>query len=208
MKKIILALSAIMAMGLCATAQTTPDEVEIVTDENVKLDIITPAEPVQETEQEIKEREKRLRQYNDDVAYAKAANSLRRGYFVLMADNIQLGNTGYRHWDINSNSNFVLAQDEDGIIQFALNMANPGSNGLGGWTGKGKVRNKRLTYEDNGDVNLQYDLVGSRVNASVTVTLYHNTNRAVAYITGSSPITIYGNILPYRDEAHRKSPKK
>lgn len=208
MKKIILALSAIMAMGLCATAQIVPDEVEIVTDENVKLDIISPAEPVQETEQEIKEREKRLREYNDDVAYAKAANSLRRGYFVLMAENIQLGNTGYRHWDISSNSNFVLVQDEDGIIQFALNMANPGSNGLGGWTGKGKVRNKRLTYEDNGDVNLQYDLVGSRVHASVTVTLYHNTNRAVAYITGSSPITIYGNILPYRDEAHRKAPKK
>ena len=151
MKKIFLALSAIITMGLCATAQNVPDEVEIVTDENVKLEMITPAQPVQETEEEVKAREKKLRELTDDVAYAKAANSLRRGYFVLVADNIRLGQTGYRRYDINGNSNFVLFQNTDGIIQYALNTGGSGINGLGGWTGKGQVRNKRIKEKDNGD---------------------------------------------------------
>lgn len=203
MKKTILALSAIITMGLCATAQTVKDEVDIVTND-VKLEMITPAQPEEETEQQIKEREKLLRQYNDDIAYGKASNSMRRGYFVLLADYIQVGRVGYRDYDINSNSNFILVQDEDGIIQYAFNTGGPGSNGLGGWTGKGKVRNKRLTYADNGDVFLQYDLVGSRVNATVMITLYHNSKRALAQISGGPDITIYGEILPYRDNAHRK----
>lgn len=202
MKKILLTLSAIITVGLCAAAQNVPDEVEIVTDENVKLEMISPAQPVQETEQEIKEREKKLRELNDDVAFAKASNSLHRGYFVLLADNIQVGRFGYRRYDINSNSNFVLVQNTDGIIQFALNTGNPGINGLGGWTGKGQVRNKRIKEKKNGDVYLEYDLVSGSVDSHVCITLYHNSNRAVADIIGPD-IKIYGEILPYRDNEHR-----
>ena len=181
----------------------TPDLADIKNDENVQLEIITPAEPVKESKKEIKEREKRLREINDEVAFAKASNSLRRGYFVLLADNIQFGYTGYRHYDLSNNSNFILVQGEDGIIQFALNTGHPGSNGLGGWTGKGVVRDKRLVYEDNGDVTIQYNLVSSKVNATVHITLYHNSNNAVAQIMGGQSIIVYGRILPYRDKAHR-----
>lgn len=201
MKQFLLTLCAIISIGFCATAQT-PDEIDIETSD-VQLQVITPAEPVQETEQEIKEREKKLREHNDEVTYAKAANSLRRGYFVLLADNIQLGNTGYRHHDISGNSNFILAQDEDGIIQFALNMGNPGVNGLGGWTGKGTIRKKSIKYDDNGDVYLQYHLTGIQVDAYVHITLYHGSNRAVARVSGGPDMTIYGTILPYRDKDHR-----
>lgn len=192
----------ILATATCAVAQL-PDEVEGITDDNVKLEIITPAEPVEETEQDVKEREKRLRELNDDVAYAKAANSMRRGYFVLVADNIQIGNSGYRHYDISSNSNFVLVQGDDGIVQFALITGSPGSNGLGGWTGKGSVRNKRIKFDDNGDVFYQYQLISGNVNADVHITLFHNSKRAVARISGGMPITMYGEIMPYRDKAHR-----
>ncbi len=202
MKKLLLTLGALITMGLCATAQTN-GEVEIETSDNVKLEIITPAEPVKETKQEIKEREKRLRELNDDVAYAKAYNSMRRGYFVLVADNIQIGNMGYRHYDINSNSNFILVQDSDGIIQFALNTGNPGTNGLGGWTGKGTVRDKRIEVNDNGDVYMQFNVVSGTVNAVVSITLFHNGKRAVADINGDTRITMYGEILPYRDKKHR-----
>ena len=201
MKRTILALSAMMAMGFTAAAQNA-GEVDIETSD-VQLEMITPAQPVQETEQEIKEREKKLRELYDDVAYAKASNSMRRGYFVLVADNVQIGNMGYRHYDINRNCNFILVQDEDGIIQFALNTGVSGANGLGGWTGHGKVRNKRLTYDKNGDVYLQYQLISSGVNADVHITLFHNSKRAVATITGGAPITLYGEILPYRDKKHR-----
>ena len=202
MKKILLTLSVILATATCAMAQL-PDEVEGITDDNVKREIITPAEPVEETEQDVKEREKQLRELNDDVAYAKAANSMRRGYFVLVADNIQIGNSGYRHYDISSNSNFVLVQGDDGIVQFALITGSPGTNGLGGWTGKGSVRNKRIKFDDNGDVFYQYQLISGNVNADVHITLFHNSKRAVARISGGMPITMYGEIMPYRDKAHR-----
>ncbi len=203
MKKILFAFTTLMAIGLCATAQTTNDQVDIETSDNVKLEIITPAEPVQETEQEIKAREKRLRELNDDIAFAKASNSMRRGYFVLLADNIQIGRSGYRHYGINTNSNFILVQDFDGIIQYALNSGSSGINGLGGWTGKGSVRNKRIKYEKNGDVFMQFKIVSGHVNADVDITLFHNSKRAMAHIYGGTPITMYGEILPYRDSDHR-----
>ena len=196
--RIFIVLGLLILTGLCATAQSN-NEVDIETDENVKLEIITPAEPVTETKQEIKEREKRLRQFNDDVAYAKAYNSLRRGYFVLLADNIQIGNMGYRHYDINENSNFILVQGDEGIIQFALNSGHPGPNGLGGWTGKGKVLNKRMECNKKGDVYYQFDLSSTRFNVTVNITLYHNGKRAVAQVSGGPNLTIYGEILPYRD---------
>ena len=203
MKKILLSLGLMLTLGLCANAQTVTDEPDIESDENVQLQVITPAEPVQETDQEIKEREKRLREHNDQIAFAKASNSLRRGYFVLLADNIQIGNMGYRHYDIRDNFNFILVQDEDGIIQYALNTGSPGSNGLGGWTGKGKVRNKRLKNGKNGDVHFSYQLISGTVNADVNITLFHDSKRAVAHISGGVPITIYGEIQPYRDKEHR-----
>lgn len=201
MKKYILALSLLMATGLWATAQDK-GEVDIET-ADVQLEMISPAQQVQETEQEMKEREKRLREHKDEVAFAKASNSLRRGYFVLVADNIQIGNMGYRHYDISRNSNFILVQGEDGIVQFALNTGFPGTNGLGGWTGKGNVRYSRLKYDDNGDVYYEYQLIGSNINARVFITLFHNSKRAMAQITGGPNITMYGEILPYRDKAHR-----
>ena len=202
MKKVLIMLCVMAGMALNAVAQDVPDEVDIETSD-VRLDVITPAEPVQESKQEIKEREKRLREHNDDVAFAKASNSLKRGYFVLLADNIMFGGSGYRHDDINRNSNFILVQDEDGTFQFALNTGTSGQNGLGGTTANGKVRNKKINYGKNGDVYLQYQLVGPRVNATIHITLFHNSKRAVANITGGYNITIYGEILPYRDKNHR-----
>ena len=201
MKKYILAFSLLIAFGLWATAQDK-GEVDIET-ADVQLEMISPAQQVQETEQEMKEREKRLREHKDEVAFAKASNSLRRGYFVLVADNIQIGNMGYRHYDISRNSNFILVQGEDGIVQFALNTGFPGTNGLGGWTGKGNVRYSRIKYDDNGDVYYEYQLIGSNINARVFITLFHNSKRAMAQITGGPDITMYGEILPYRDKAHR-----
>lgn len=203
MKKILMTLSVIMAMGLGASAQIVPDEVEIVTDENVQLEMITPAEPVKESKKEIKEREKKLRELNDDVAHAKASNSMRRGYFVLIADYIQFGRGSYRHYGINPRSNFILIQGEDGIIQYALNGINAGTNGLGGWTGKGNVRNKNYTVKDNGDVVFKCHLFSGSVNTQVYITLFHNSNQAMARIDGSPEITIYGEVLPYRDKDHR-----
>lgn len=192
-------LGTMFALAVCGNAQTS--QVAATNDDEIRLEVITPAEPIKESKQEIKEREQRLRDLQDDVAFAKASNSLRRGYFVLLADNIQTG--GHRYSAINPNSNFILAQADDAIIQFAFFTGHPGANGLGGWTGKGVVRNKRIHYEDNGDVIVQYDLVGSKVYATVHITLFHNGNNAVAEVTGGPQYRVYGKILPYRDKDHR-----
>ena len=201
MKKILLTIGTILALSPMAAAQDTT-EVDIETGE-VQLEMITPAEPVQESEKDIKEREKKMREFSDDIAYAKASNSIRRGYFVLVADYIQIGNMGYRHYDINPNSNFILVQGDDGIVQFAINTGNPGSNGLGGWTAKGAVRNKRILEKDNGDIFIQYQLIGSKVNTTVEITLYHNSNHAIARLLDGGEIVFYGQVLPYRDKKHR-----
>ena len=198
MRKFLLTLGILLVTGLGANAQTTPDGDDIKNDEYMNLKIVTPDEPATETKEEIKERKKRLREFNDDVAYAKASNSMRRGYFVLVADNIRFGNSISRHNDINPNSNFILVQNGDGIIQFALNARGAGPNGIGGWTGKGNIRNKRLNYSKNGDVHMQFDLTGPGVSATVHITLYNGCNRAVATVSGGTPITFYGEILPYR----------
>ncbi len=203
MKKILFTLSAIITMSLGATAQTVTDEVDIETSD-VQLEIITPAEQVKETKKDIKEREKQLRELYDDAAYAKAFNSLKRGYFVLVADAVEVGHFGYRHYDINRYSNFLLVQDEDAIVQFAFNSVNAGSNGLGGQTGKGTVRRKKITEKDNGDVFMQFQITGPRIHADVDITLYHNGNRGMARVwNGANAVTFYGDILPYRDSEHR-----
>ena len=143
MKKVLFTLGVLLTMGFGATAQVVADDVVDIETNDVKLEVITPAEQVKESKKEIKEREKKMREMNDEVAHAKATNSLRRGYFVLVADNIQIGNTGYRRYDINSNSNFVLVQDEDGILQYAISQRTPGPNGLGGYTGREKCATRK-----------------------------------------------------------------
>jgi len=203
MKKILITLGIFITMSLGATAQTVTDEVDIETSD-VKLEVITPAEQVKETEKEIKQREKLLREHANEIAYAKAFNSMKRGYFVLVADAVELGRFGYRIYNINRYSNFVLVQNDDGIVQFAINTGDAGSNGLGGQTGKGQVRNKKIKEKNNGDVFMQFQIVGAKIHTDVDVTLYHNSNRAMARVwNGSSVVTFYGDILPYRDNDHR-----
>lgn len=201
MKKIILTLSMIAAATIGMSAQVI-DEVDIETSD-VQLEVITPAEPVKESKTEMKEFLDKLRMFNDEVAYAKAVNSLRRGYFVLVADYIQIGNMGYRHYDINPNSNFIVVQGEDAIVQFAFNTGDPGTNGLGGWTAKGKARNMRVKYKDNGDVFVQFQIVGSKVNATIDLTLYNNSKRALARVCNGGELVFHGELLPYRDKKHR-----
>ena len=202
MKKIFLAMAALIALTPIALAQE-PVQTEVESCDDVKLEMITPAEPVKESKKEIKEREKRLRELNDDVAYAMASNSMQRGYFVLIADYVEIGRAGYRHYSINPQSNFVLVQGDDGIIQYAINTGRSGSNGIGGWTGKGTVRNKRIKVKDNGDVFMHYQVISGKVNADVSITLFHNSKRALAQVTGSYNISFYGEIRPYRDNEHR-----
>ena len=200
MKKIFLILGAAIAMSLNASAQT-PEEVDIVTGENVQLEMINPDQPVKETKKEKKEREKKIRKLNQDVEYAKASNSLRRGYFVLLANSVDMG--VHHCTGLNETANYLLVQDNDGIIQFAFNTYRSGPNGIGGITVKGTVRDKKIKYDDNGDVHLEYQLVSKKETAYVYITLFHNSNRAVGRVSGMHDMNFNGEIRPYRDKDHR-----
>ena len=200
MKKIFLILGAAIAMSLSASAQT-PEEVDIVTGENVQLEMINPDQPVKETKKEKKEREKKIRKLNEDIDYAKASNSLRRGYFVLLANSVDMG--GHRRTGVNETANYLLVQDNDGIIQFAFNTYSSGPNGIGGVTLKGTVRDKKIKYDDNGDVHFEYQLVSKKETAYVYITLFHNSNRAVGRVSGILDMNFNGEIRPYRDKEHR-----
>jgi len=202
MKKLLFCLVLSSAL-VCVAQEPAAVVIDSDSDNDVELQVIEPATSTQETEQEIKEREKRLREHNDKVAFMKAENSLKRGYFVVTADNIQMGHSGYRCYDISPNTNFVLVQQDNCIIQVAFNTGNPGANGLGGITLKGKVSNNRMSTDKNGDVHFSYNVNGSNVSAFVQITLFHNSKRAVVNITPSlngPDITIYGNLLPHRDK--------
>ena len=65
------------------------------------------------------------------------------------------------------------------------------------------MTNKRINYSDNGDVHMQFHIISGKVNVDVSITLYHNSKRGVATIMGGNKITMYGEILPYRDSDHR-----
>ena len=54
MKKVLLALSAIIGISSSVMAQEVIDDVVDIETSNVKLEVITPAEPVNESKQEIK----------------------------------------------------------------------------------------------------------------------------------------------------------
>ena len=200
MRKYILTLFAIATFGL--VAQVQPSELLGIEGENdVQLEMINSDQPVKETKKEKKEREKKLRELNQDIDYAKAANSLRRGYFVLLANSIDMG--GHRTTGLNETANYLLVQDDDGIIQFAFNTYRSGPNGVGGVTSKGTVRNKKIKYDDNGDVHLEYQLVCKKETAYVYITLFHNSNRAIGRVSGLFNMNFNGEIRPYRDKDHR-----
>ena len=66
MKKILLTLGALIAFSPIVLAQDVNQTVYDSTDD-VNLQIITPAEPVKESKEEIKKREKLLREHADEV---------------------------------------------------------------------------------------------------------------------------------------------
>lgn len=71
MKNFILTLCAIIPLGVFAQIQS-PDASQIESDENVRLEKIDQKETVKETKKEKKAREKKMRELNEDIAYAKA----------------------------------------------------------------------------------------------------------------------------------------
>lgn len=202
MKKIIILACVILTCAFCADAQVI-DDIYGETQDQVKLDVITPATKAQESSAE---REKRLKAYSDSVAYNRAVRALQNKHWVLLAERINVGYTSYTVHGINSNSNFMFQQGADGIVQVAYNQVDPGVNGLGGITLQGKISGERLEINKKGDATYSYHINSFEINAHVMITVVAGSNNAQAFIDstfGPGRLVVYGTLVPYDRSRHR-----
>lgn len=162
-------------------------------------DIYGGPEP-QPTSREMKEHQKALQRQVDSVGHTRAIIALERGYWVLLADRINVGFTGYTVSGLNGNTNFVFQQAQSGMVQFAFNHGAPGLNGMGGMTLEGRVSHVQQKTDKKGNIRYGFSLVGEDINAQVDVTVYAGSDYAQAIVTPafSGPVlTVNGRLMPY-----------
>lgn len=153
--------------------------------------------------------EKRNNEITDSINHLVAVEALKKGYYVLMADRIIMKSRSYMNPA--PNTNFLLVQGEEAVIQISSNSARPGLNGLGGITVEGKITSMRGGEVDKkGKITYDFSVSGAGVSAQVSVTLYKEDNQAMAIISSnfdSGTITVYGKVVPYEKTDFRKAIK-
>lgn len=194
-----LILIAIMAIPSVAVAQNY-DDVYVI-------DETTPI-PANETKKERKERIKKDHEIVDSVFHLKALHAIQNGYFVLQARQVR-NSYGQYEMGLNDNSNFLLMQGDKGIFQVAFNNMSAGANGLGGVTLHGRIGKLDIKGDKKGNAIITYNMIGRRMNAYVTITLFKGSDQAVAIIDptlGRGQITLRGRLVPYRNDGIRIDP--
>lgn len=164
--------------------------------------------PENETKKERKERIKKDHEIVDSIYHLKAELAAEDGYFVLQATEVR---NSYGHYELglNDNTNFMLMQGDKGIFQVAFNNMSAGANGLGGITLHGRISNKTLSHDKKGNTILTYTMIGRRMNATVTITIYKGSDQAIADVfpnLGNGRITLRGRLVPYLNEDIRIDP--
>ena len=153
-----------------------------------------------------KEREKNTQERVDSLAHVMSMGAIMRDHFVLLATEVSVGTMGYVHSGLDKSSNFIVVQGEHAMVQCAMNNVEMGANGLGGLTVSGRVSNKRVTQDNDGNVSVSFHIFGSRVNADVWIELYKDCDYATAMVMAalsSDRISMSGRLLPYKyDDLH------
>lgn len=188
-----LILAAMLSVPATTMAQSY-DDVYVI-DETAPI-------PDNETKKERKERIKKDHEIVDSIFNLKAINALEDGYFVLQATQVRTSR-GFYEMGLNDNTNFMLMQGDKGIFQVAYNTLNAGANGLGGITLHGRISNKNLKYDKKGNAIFSYMMVGRRMNANVTITVFKGSDQALADVfpnLGNGHITLRGRLVPYRND--------
>ena len=173
--------------------------------DQVDLTIVTPAQQDKASKKSQKEHQKQMKQRVDSLGHAKAAMALERGYWVIVADRINVGRMGYTVSGLNSNTNFVFQQAQEGMVQFAFNDGRPSMNGLGGMTLEGKVSDVKMRTDKKGNITYSYTILSADINAQVIVTVYAGSDYAEALVLPafSGPrMTLSGRLVPYIRPRH------
>lgn len=190
---ITLLMAAIIAMPATIMAQSYDDIYVIEKTGDI---------PANETKKERKDRIKKDHQIVDSIFNLKAAKAVADGYFVLQATEVR-NSYGRYEMGLNDDSNFLLMQGDKGIFQVAFNTVNPGPNGLGGITLHGNISKKDIKQDKKGNIIVNYNMIGSRMNASVTITIFKGGDQAIADIyptLGNGRISLRGRLVPYRND--------
>ncbi len=193
---LILSLIFVTLLSVPATTMAQVHDDIYVIDETAPI-------PSNETKKERKERIKKGHEIVDSIFHLKALNAIEDGYFVLQATEVR---NSYGHYEmgLNDNTNFMLMQGDKGIFQVAFNNMIAGANGLGGITLHGRISNKNIKYDKKGNAILTYTMIGRRMNASVTITVFNGSDQAIADVfptLGNGRITLRGRLVPYLNES-------
>ncbi|MBR5638722.1 MAG: DUF4251 domain-containing protein [Muribaculaceae bacterium] len=195
-----LILVAVFCVPATSWAQNYDDDIYVIGE--------TAPIPENETKKERKERIKKDKEIVDSIYHLKAKLAADDGYFVLQATEVR-NSYGRYELGLNDNTNFLLMQGDKGIFQVAFNNMSAGANGLGGVTLHGNISRKELKYDKKGNTIISYMMVGRRMNASVTITLFKGSDQAVADVfptLGNGRITLRGRLVPYLNEDIRIEP--
>ena len=195
-----LILVAVFGMPATSWAQSYDDDIYVI-DKTAPI-------PENETKKERKERIKKDKEIVDSIYHLKAELAADDGYFVLQATEVR-NSYGSYEMGLNDNTNFMLMQGDKGIFQVAFNNMSAGANGLGGITLHGRISNKKLTHDKKGNTIITYTMIGRRMNASVTITIFKENDQAVADVfptLGNGRITLRGRLVPYLNEDIRIEP--
>ena len=130
------------------------------------------------------------------ASYTEAAEALKENKFVLEADQVifKRGETAF----VNTNTNFVLVNEERGTVQVAFNTPFAGPNGIGGVTVDGTVSNIKVKTDKKGNVNYSFNILGTGISAQVFLTLVNGSNEATVSISpnfNSRTLTLRGEIV-------------
>lgn len=150
-----------------------------------------------------KQVEKAIQTLTDSVDFLRAEMAMERGHFVMLFSNVKMDAMAPVRFDISDNTNFIVVQEDFGILQFTFPGLYSGPNGLGGFTVKGRLGNVKMEHGKNGDVHYSFVIRDSGMSAQVFITLHKSGNYASAFINptfGSMQTTAHGRILPYRND--------
>ena len=182
MKRIILMLGLILALGATGAMAQTANTQEAVTKEQRRM---------------LKQERKAAQAKMDSMLAAEARQAVADTSFALEADQVAFkdGSIAY----VNSKTNFVSVNHDNAVVQVAFNVPFPTPNGIGGVTLLGKVQNMRVTTDKKGSVNIRMNVVGIGISAQVFINMYAGTNRASVDIIpnfNSRRLTLRGILMP------------
>mgnify|MGYP000113404995 CR=1 FL=1 len=189
MKKIIF-MAALLLLGVgVAQAQTSKQAKK-----EAKMEARAQAKAQREAERDARDA---MIKTEEMQAFLTAKKSINQMDFVLEGSQIQLRSGA--NFFVNTNTNFIMVQGNQATIQVA-SLQGAGANGLGGITVEGTVSNLKYSVSNNGNVNLSMMVQGTKISASINLTLTHGTNSAYATIQpnfNSQRLTMTGILVPY-----------